>query len=208
MFIAGKQKIIEMRLKPSLRKKNRCLTVVSGGCASNMKEIAPQGQSQRPNWLFGLVFVCFLVGLTRLVGLPPNFTPIIAGAIFLPTISKGVRYAFLPVIVLFLTDLLLGFHSTMIYTYGSLLLIGALAHLLRISLGLKAILGVLIWHLIVNFGVYLNSIPARPLLEVYVSAWPFDFRLLVSTLLFTCLFWLTERMISKRFGSVEVKASL
>ena len=78
----------------------------------------------------------------------------------------------------------------------------------RISLGLKAIMGVLIWHLIVNFGVYLNSIPARPLLEVYVSAWPFDFRLLVSTLLFTCLFWLTERLISKRLGSVDVKASL
>ena len=71
------------------------------------------------------------------------------------------------------------------------------AHLFRISLGLKAILGVLIWHLIVNFGVYLNSIPARPLLEVYVSAWPFDFRLLVAPyyLLFVLL---TERMISKR----------
>ena len=173
-----------------------------------MMEIAPEKQSQRPTWLFGLAFVCFLVGLTRLVGLPPNFTPIIAGAIFLPIISKGVHYAFLPVIVLFLTDLLLGFHSTMVYTYGSLLLIGALAHILSISLGLKAIMGVLIWHLIVNFGVYLNSIPARPLLEVYVSAWPFDFRLLVSTLLFTCLFWLTERLISKRLGSVDVKASL
>lgn len=197
-----------MRLKPSLRKKNPYSTVVNGRYASYMMEIVPEEQSQRPNWLFGLVFVCFLVGLTRLVGLPPNFTPIIAGAIFLPIISKGVRYAFLPVIVLFLTDLLLGFHSTMVYTYGSLLLIGALAHILSISLGLKAILGVLIWHLIVNFGVYLNSIPARPLLEVYVSAWPFDFRLLVSTLLFTCLFWLTERLISKRLGSVDVRASL
>ena len=149
-----------------------------------MREIAPEEQSQRPNWLFGLVFVCFLVGLTRLVGLPPNFTPIIAGAIFLPIISKGVRYAFLPVIVLFLTDLLLGFHSTMIYTYGSVLLIGTLAHISRISLGLKAIMGVLIWHLIVNFGV------------------------LVSTLLFTCLFWLTERLISRRFRSVDMNASL
>ena len=171
-------------------------------------EMAPQKQSQRSNWLFGLVFICFLVGLTRLVGLPPNFTPIIAGAIFLPVIIKGVRYAFIPVIVLFSTDLVLGFHSTIVYTYGSLLLIGVLAHLVRVSLGLKAILGVLIWHLIVNFGVYLNSIPARPLLEVYISAWPFDFRLLVSTLLFTCLFWLTERLISRRFGSVDVNAPL
>lgn len=173
-----------------------------------MMGIAPEEQSQSRNWLFGLVFVCVLIGLTRLVGLPPNFTPIIAGAIFLPVIAKGVRYAFLPVIVLFLTDLVLGFHSMMVYTYGSLLLVGALAHLLRISLGLKAILGVLIWHLIVNFGVYLNSIPARPLLEVYISAWPFDFRLLVSTLLFTCLFWLTERLISRRFRSVDMNASL
>ena len=173
-----------------------------------MMGIAPEEQSRSLNWLFGLVFVCVLIGLTRLVGLPPNFTPIIAGAIFLPVIARGFQYAFLPVIVLFLTDLVLGFHSMMVYTYGSLLLVGALAHLLRISLGLKAILGVLIWHLIVNFGVYLNSIPARPLLEVYISAWPFDFRLLVSTLLFTCLFWLTERLISRRFRSVDVNASL
>ena len=173
-----------------------------------MMGIAPEEQSQSRNWLFGLVFVSVLIGLTRLVGLPPNFTPIIAGAIFLPVIAKGVQYAFLPVVVLFLTDLVLGFHSMMVYTYGSLLLVGALAHLLRISLGLKAILGVLIWHLIVNFGVYLNSIPARPLFEVYISAWPFDFRLLVSTLMFTCLFWLTERLISRRFRSVDMNASL
>ena len=173
-----------------------------------MMGIAPEEQSQRLNWLFGLVFVGFLVGLTRLVGLPPNFTPIIAGAIFLPVIAKGVKYAFLPVIVLFLTDLVLGFHSMMVFTYGSLLLVGVLAHVLRISLGFKAILGVLIWHLIVNFGVYLNSIPARPLLEVYISAWPFDFRLLVSTLLFTCLFWLTERLILRRLRLVDMNARL
>ena len=172
-----------------------------------MVEIVPEEQMQRTNWLFVIVFVCFLVGLTRFAGLPPNFTPIIAGAIFLPLISHGIRYACLPVITLFLTDLLLGFHSTMFYTYGSLLLIGVFAHLVSLSLGFKAVLGVLIWHLIVNFGVYINSVPARPLLEVYVSAWPFDFRLLVSTLLFTCLFWLTERLLSRRFRSAGAKES-
>ena len=167
----------------------------------------PEEQMQRLNWLFGIAFVCFLGGITRFAGLPPNFTPIIAGAIFLPLISQGIHYACLPVIVLFLTDLVLGFHSTMFYTYGSLLLIGVLAHLVRLSLVFKAVLGVLIWHLVVNFGVYVNSVPARPLLEVYVSAWPFDFRLLVSTLLFTCLFWLTEGLLSRLFRSGGVKDS-
>ena len=142
-----------MRLKPSLRKKNPYSTVVNGRYASYMMEIAPEEQSQRPNWLFGLVFVCFLVGLTRLVGLPPNFTPIIAGAIFLLIQAKvfvmpSSRHCFI-----FDGSLLFpfddGIHLWFIVTDR------CFGHILSISLGLKAIMGVLIWHLIVNFGVYL-----------------------------------------------------
>ena len=100
--------------------------------------------------------------------------------------------------VLFVTDLVLGFHETMVYTYGAVFLIGLFAQLVQFSIGLKALCGVLIWHLIVNYGVYLHSTPARSLVDVYVSAWPFDFRLLVSTLLFTSLFWLIKVFVERR----------
>ena len=149
-------------------------------------------------WVYALSFFMAVIGLSRLIDLPANFTPVIAGAIFLPVISRGLYFSILPVMVLFVTDLVLGFHETMVYTYGAVFLIGLFAQLVQFSIGVKALCGVLIWHLIVNYGVYLNSVPARSLVDVYVSAWPFDFRLLVSTLLFTSLFWLIKVFVERR----------
>ena len=150
-------------------------------------------------WVYALSFFMAVVGLSRLMDLPANFTPVIAAAVFLPMISRGLYFSILPVFVLFATDLVLGFHETMLYTYGAVLLIGLFAQLVRFSLGVKALSAVLIWHLIVNYGVYLHSVPTRSLIDVYVSAWPFDFRLLVSTLLFTSLFWLIKIFVERRF---------
>ena len=150
-------------------------------------------------WVYALSFFMAVVALSRFMDLPANFTPVIAAAVFLPVISRGLYFSILPVVVLFVTDLVLGFHETMLYTYGAVLLIGLFAQLVRFSLGVKALSGVLIWHLIVNYGVYLHSVPTRSLIDVYVSAWPFDFRLLVSTLLFTSLFWLTKVVVERRF---------
>ncbi len=150
-------------------------------------------------WVYALSFFMAVVALSRFMDLPANFTPVIAAAVFLPVISRGLYFSILPVVVLFVTDLVLGFHETMLYTYGAVLLIGLFAQLVRFSLGVKALSGVLIWHLIVNYGVYEHSVPTRSLIDVYVSAWPFDFRLLVSTLLFTSLFWLTKVLVERRF---------
>jgi hypothetical protein len=150
-------------------------------------------------WVYALSFFMAVVALSRFMDLPANFTPVIAAAVFLPVINRGLYFSILPVVVLFVTDLVLGFHETMLYTYGAVLLIGLFAQLVRFSLGVKALSGVLIWHLIVNYGVYLHSVPTRSLIDVYVSAWPFDFRLLVSTLLFTILFWLTKVLVERRF---------
>jgi chromate transport protein ChrA len=95
------------------------------------------------------------------------------------------------------TDVFLGFHEVMLFTYGAILLIGLFAQSVQWSLGVKALVSVLVWHLVVNFGVYLNSEPTRTLFDVYVSAWPFDFRLLVSTLLFSGLFWSIKALIER-----------
>ena len=149
-------------------------------------------------WVFALSFFMAVIGLSRLIDLPANFTPIIAGAVFLPVISRGLYFSILPVMVLFVTDIVLGFHETMLYTYGAVFLIGLFAQTVQFSLGVKALSGVLIWHLVVNYGVYLHSAPTRSLVDVYVSAWPFDFRLLVSTLLFTSLFWLIKSFVERR----------
>ncbi len=74
-----------------------------------------------------LIIICIF--LARFI-LPPSFTPILAMAVFMPfmTQNKSIQLA-LPVSILFLSDLVLGFYGqTMIFVYGTMILIGYLSH--------------------------------------------------------------------------------
>ena len=60
-------------------------------------------------------------------------------------------------------------------------------------------MSVLLWHLVVNFGVYINNLGAVPLINTYALAIPFDFKLLVSTLCFGSLFYGAQSAIDRLF---------
>ena len=96
---------------------------------------------------------------------------------------------FLSVGILFATDIFLGLYgTTMLFVYGTMLLIGLLSRYLHKD-NLQTVLGtsvlsVVLWHLIVNFGVYLNGLGTASLLQTYALAIPFDFRLLTSNPVF------------------------
>jgi hypothetical protein len=141
-----------------------------------------------------VAFILASIILARFA-LPANITPIIAMPVFLPYITKNKHLqTLLPIGILFLTDIFLGFYgATMLFVYGTLLLISLLS---RKSYDgqFKGILktsgfSVLLWHIIVNFGVYLNGLGTISLAQTYLAAIPFDFRLLVSTLAFSSLFY-------------------
>lgn len=149
--------------------------------------------------------------LARFV-LPANITPLLAIAVFLPHITKNKHLQlFLPVAILFLTDLFLGFYgNTMFFVYGTMMLIGILSHYSqnRSFLGLmkNSLIGVLLWHLVVNFGVYLNNLGTSSLIQTYVQAIPFDFKLLLSTLFFSSVFYASLRL-TKRLQSNDALLS-
>jgi len=107
-----------------------------------------------------------------------------------------------------LSDLLLGFYGqTMLFVYGSMILIGLLARKINDgslgSLLKSSISSVILWHLIVNFGVYLNGLGTKTLAQTYALAIPFDFRLLLSTLFFSLIFY-TALKLSKRTYSLKI----
>jgi len=147
--------------------------------------------------------------------LPANITPIIAMAVFLPYLTKNKHLqTLLPIGILFLTDIFLGFYgATMFFVYGTMLLISFLS---RSTYDAKftgilktSILSVLLWHIIVNFGVYLNGLGTISLAQTYIAAIPFDFRLLLSTLAFSSLFYGCSYAISqyikrKALGSDQI----
>ena len=139
-----------------------------------------------------LLVLCLIV--SRFIGFPPNFTPILACAIFLPfmTNNKYIQM-FLPVSIMIITDPFLGLYSAMPVVYLSVILASIISSLFKIynykKMIFSAFASVVIWHLIVNFSVWATGLQTLPLSAVYIAAIPFDFRLLVSTIVFSSLFY-------------------
>ena len=139
-----------------------------------------------------LIVIC--VFLARFI-MPPSYTPVIAMAVFLPFMTQHKSLQMLlPVSILFLSDLILGFYGqTMIYVYGTMILIGLLTRMMHkgtvSSLLLSSFSSVLLWHLVVNFGVYMNGLGTQSLAQTYLLAIPFDLKLLFSTVAFSLVFY-------------------
>ena len=141
-----------------------------------------------------LIFVLACVIAARFF-LPANWTPVLALALFMPYVTKNESIQILmPVSVLLITDIFLGFYGqTMFFVYATLIFIafisryqstGSLLSLMKYSVG-----SVLIWHIVVNFGVYLNGHDGSSLAQTYLLAIPFDLRLMMSTVFFSLLFY-------------------
>tara|TARA_B100000614_G_C14479501_1_gene466088 strand:+ start:477 stop:977 length:501 start_codon:yes stop_codon:yes gene_type:complete len=143
-----------------------------------------------------LLLGCIL--LSRFI-LPANITPLIAMAVFMPylTSNKNLQM-FLPVSMMFVTDIVLGFYSTMWLTYGIMILIGVISRVLNngqysILMGTSA-LSVVLWHLIIN-------IPG-PFPPLSPEALIFDIRLLASTLVFASVFYAIQRTVTPELAEV------
>ena len=150
----------------------------------------------------GSVLLLASILLARFL-LPANITPLVAVAVFMPFITNSRHLqVWLPVGILFVTDLVLGFYgNTMFFVYGSMIAIGILSRYTHRSTytGLikTSLMSVLLWHLVVNFGVYINNLGAVSLINTYALAIPFDFRLLVSTLAFSSLFYGANYLVNQ-----------
>ena len=162
------------------------------------------------NLLKSLLFFVGLLILSRLIPHPPNFTPLLAGAAFLPFLLKDkTLIVALPLVCLFISDLIIGFHNVMLWTYGAFFIIG-ITVINFSKLNLKSLLGLSLagptfFYLITNFGVWLSSSTYAKdvygLLECYVLALPFYGNSLFSTLLFSLLFLATRNLVLRKNSS-------
>jgi len=130
------------------------------------------------------VVLILVAAFSRLIPHPPNFTPLaamaLAGGVYLDR-----RFALLvPLMALFLTDAILGFHNLMAFVYGSFLAIGLLGFWLRshkkpvIVFG-SALASSVLFFIVTNFGVWaMDGATLYPktlagLIECYTLAIPF-----------------------------------
>ncbi len=158
----------------------------------------------------------------RLLPHPPNVAPIAAMALF-GGVYLSKKYALIiPLLVLFISDLFLGFYGVpmMSFVYGSFLLTGCIGLFLKShkkpSLVIAAALfSSLLFYLITNFGVWLTT-PLYPktlsgLLESYTMAIPFFRNTLIGDLLYTGIFFasyeIAIRLLNPKHGILSENKS-
>ncbi len=159
------------------------------------------------NYLKGIIFFTLLLVLSRVVPHPPNFTPILAGIIFLPFIKKDFIFSMIvPIVVMLISDLIIGMHSLMFWTYLPILILSFLAFYFyqdsfRRVINL-AIFSPIIFFILSNFGVWVNSAKYSRdfsgLVECYIYAIPFYASSAISCILFSIVFYLIRQLIFKK----------
>ena len=150
------------------------------------------GQTGSRSWLvIGLI----LVGLaSRFVPHPWNATPLPAIALF-SGVYLSKRFAILlPLAIVAVSDVILGWHSTVPFTWGAFAVTGGLAWWIRVRpsaarIVAGSLLGSVIFFVVTNFGVWamqtLYPKTAAGLWECYVAGLPFFRNALAGDLIYT-----------------------
>jgi len=141
-----------------------------------------------------LAFCLLTLGiLSRLVFHAHNFTPVIALALFGGVYLKKKQAIMLPLVLFAVTDIILGFHQTMFFTWGSILLIASIGFWVRKNKNFATVISgglvsAVLYFVVTNFGVWvmMGMYPKTivGLVECYVAAIPYFRNSLVGTLLY------------------------
>ena len=140
---------------------------------------------------FKISFGIFIaLAASRFIPHPPNFTSLIALGFYVPCIL-GRKYIPALILCFIFTDLLIGFHKTILFTWGSIIFIGLISQYF-IKTKLSRILGVLscafLFFIITNFGIWslgYYDYTIKGILECYIMAIPFFGQTLISTLFYS-----------------------
>ena len=148
-----------------------------------------------------LVSVISFAILSRFLPHPPNFTPVAAIALLS---SKGFNNRWIglliPMIILFISDLVLGLHGSIPFVYGAFILISLFGSFVeKINIGVVLSSSV-IFFLVSNFGVWFLYYPSTftDLVTCYTLAIPFFLNTILGDLFFSALMIYSLYYMQKR----------
>jgi hypothetical protein len=157
-----------------------------------------------------VVIVMIVTGaMMRLIPHWPNFTPIAAIALFGGTFVKRKDLAFLiPVAAMLLSDLIIGFHSTMLPVYLSFIAIVAFGLVLQRRLTVVNTLSAslaasVLFYLVTNFASWTSGLMPYPmnasgLIQSYIAGLPFLFNGVLGDLFYTSVLFGAAYLVSNR----------
>jgi len=134
----------------------------------------------------------------RLLPHPANFAPIGAIALFGGVYLKNKQAMWLPLAAMIVSDIIIGLHSTIFFTWGSFLFIAGIGIYLKTRKNIKnvilgTVLGSLVFYFVTNFGVWavtpLYAKTTQGLIQCYLMAIPFFRNTLVSDIFYVAVFF-------------------
>jgi len=155
--------------------------------------------------------------LSRFLVHTPNFTPVVAIALFGGIYLKKKHALILPLTLFLISDLVIGFHNIMLFTWGSVLIIAL------IGLGMKkhesftlrmgsSIFSAVLFFFATNFGVWLLSglypQTLAGFLKCYSMAVPFFRGTLLSTLVYSFVLFGLYEVIASRVKNTRLATAL
>jgi len=169
-----------------------------------------------------IVSIIVIAIFARLIPHAPNFTPLLAVALFSGAMfSKNKLFYLIPVSALLISDLVLGFSSITPVVYFSLGLIAILGVSLKkattnfdsksiMAVTIKSFLAAVIFFVVSNMGVFLLTgmypITLAGLIECYTLAIPFFKNTLISTLAYSFSLFGLFAAVTKAVESKKVEA--
>ena len=146
-----------------------------------------------------LWLMIFSAVIFRILPHPDNVTPIAALALFAGYAVVDRRMALLmPLLALLLSDVLIGFHGTMVFVYIAFVMTVLIGHFVRRYTGMMPVIiaalgSSVLFFIVTNFGVWfmadLYSSDLSGLLQAYVMGSPFFRNTLLGDLVFNALFF-------------------
>ena len=147
--------------------------------------------------ILSFLYISGILAIGRLIPHPPNFTPILAAAIFAPYIVNDRWIAIaVPLMAMFIGDVFIGFHPYMLWVYGSIAMSTVISRWAMqfgkyLPLATMTLISSVLFFIVTNFAVWImwdyypNTLEG--LIMCYTMAIPFFQNTLLSTVVYTAL---------------------
>ena len=147
-----------------------------------------------------IVLLMLIAAFSRLIPHPPNFTPLTAIALFggIYLSNKTLSYL-LPIIIMLLSDIFLGFSSISLFVYFSFIIISYIGIKSKKPSILNIVLSSIVFFIVSNFGVWILGYPKTwgGFIKCYTVAIPFFRNSLAGDLFYSGLMILSYNLSSK-----------
>ncbi len=160
------------------------------------------------NYLKISLGIFLILSASRFIPHPPNFTSLLALSFYIP-VMLGYRYVPALIICLALTDIIIGFHNTLLFTWGSIMFIGLISNYFKQNIFKRmsgALLGALIFFIVTNFGVWslgYYGYSFENFITCYTLALPFFAYSLISTFIFSGIIEIIYKLFKKNSQTLQ-----